>query len=457
MHRHKKLALTISAIVALTSAGSAFATNGYFTDGTGTKNKSMAGAGIALPEDSIDSVNNPASAVLVGENLQLGIALFSPQRSYSTSPSQLNGQSGAFTIGPNDLDSDSDYFFVPHISKSWNNGEGRGIAVSLYGRGGMNTDWRGGTATFDPDGPGPAGAMTFPGTFGAGDAGVDLSQALLDVAFAWKVNDRFSWGISPVLAFQMFEAYGLSSFAPYTRTFAASGGTQFPANLTNNGHDTSFGWGGKAGVQIGLTESLDLGIMYQSKIYMTKFDDYADLFAEQGSFDIPANFKIGLTWHASEAMAWSFDIEHTWFSDVDSIGNSIANIFTCPTAGQGGTNLEGCLGGDSGAGFGWDDMTTYKVGLRWIPNSDWTWRFGYSYGQQPIPESQMTFNILAPAVIEQHITAGFTRPLESGNEWNLALMYAPKSKQTGPQNFDPTQTVTWEMTQWELEFSYSWR
>ncbi len=56
-----------TAVVALSMAGNVFATNGYFTHGTGTKNKAMAGAGIAMPEDSIDVTNNPAVAPFVGE------------------------------------------------------------------------------------------------------------------------------------------------------------------------------------------------------------------------------------------------------------------------------------------------------------------------------------------------------------------------------------------------------
>jgi hypothetical protein len=39
----------------------------------------------------------------------------------------------------------------------------------------------------------------------------------------------------------------------------------------------------------------------------------------------------------------------------------------------------------------------------------------------------------------------------------MAFMYAPNIDQTGPQNFDPSQTVTFEMYQWEVEASYSWR
>ena len=64
-----------SVAVGLTLAGNAFATNGYFTHGTGTKNKAMAGSGIALPEDAIDVTNNPAVAPFVGDQLVIGAAL----------------------------------------------------------------------------------------------------------------------------------------------------------------------------------------------------------------------------------------------------------------------------------------------------------------------------------------------------------------------------------------------
>ena len=112
--------LAISVLIAgICCASSAQATNGYFTHGTGTKNKGMSGAGIALPQDAIDTVNNPAVAVLVGDNLQLGVSLFSPKRSYRTSSSLANGAPPAFTIGPNSIDSDSEYFLIPHFSRSW--------------------------------------------------------------------------------------------------------------------------------------------------------------------------------------------------------------------------------------------------------------------------------------------------------------------------------------------------
>jgi long-chain fatty acid transport protein len=158
LNRYSSLVL----VFGLCLAGNAFATNGYFTHGTGTKNKSMAGSGIALPEDSIDVTNNPAVVTEVGDQLVFGAALFSPVRDYSTTPSLYNGQGGSFTIGPNNIGSGSEYFVIPHIAKSWQLENNSAWALAFYGRGGMNTEWDGGTATFDPDGPGPAPVMTLP-------------------------------------------------------------------------------------------------------------------------------------------------------------------------------------------------------------------------------------------------------------------------------------------------------
>jgi long-chain fatty acid transport protein len=438
-------------------AENAFATNGYFTHGTGTKNKAMAGGGIALPEDAIDVVNNPAVVTEVGNQLVFGAALFSPVRKYSTTESQYNGQGGTFTIGPNRIDSGSEYFVIPHIAKSWQLENNSAWSLAFYGRGGMNTEWDGGTATFDPDGPGPAPVMTLPGTYGGGDTYMNFSQAFFDITWAKKLDNGISLGVAAVLAAQMFELEGVSTFAGFTRSFAASGGTQMPTALSNNGTDWAYGAGLKLGMHAPLSGRVSLGLMYQSEIWMTEFDDYADLFAEQGDMDIPANFKAGLSFQASDNVAVNFDIEHTWYSDVESVGNPIQNIFGCPTAGQGGTALENCLGGENGAGFGWDDMTTFKLGMRYVAGEDWTWRLGYSYGSQPIDNDQMTFNILAPGIMEQHITAGFTLERTKGRQFNMAFMFAPSYDVTGPQNFDPSQNVTFEMYEWEIEASYSLR
>jgi long-chain fatty acid transport protein len=203
-----------------------------------------------------------------------------------------------------------------------------------------------------------------------------------------------------------------------------------------------------------------LGLAYQSKMSMGDFDDYSDLFAQGGGFDIPSSIKAGLSLIATDTVRLNFDVEHTMYSDVDSIHNPMRNILGCPTTqspqNPSPNDLESCLGGERGAGFGWEDMTTYKLGLEWQADDSNTWRFGYSFGDQPIQSADVLFNILAPGVMEQHFTLGWTRSRPNGGGWSLSFMYAPENSVVGPNFFDPTQTIELKMSQFEFEVSFLW-
>lgn len=456
--KHSQLFTAIATLLLTTPL---WATNGYFTHGIGSKNKAMAGSGLAMPEDAISLANNPAAILSNGDKIDVGLAVFSPLRNYKSSDSLANGNGGAFTIGPNNIKSSKNYFYIPHVAATWKLNDRSAWGIAFYGRGGMNTKWEGGTATFDPDGPGPAPVMTLPGTYGAslfgghGTAGVDLSQAFLDVGFAHKSGDILTWGASFVGVMQVFAARGVGTFANFTKTFAESGGAEFPQNLSNNGHDQSYGFGGKFGIQMDFSPKWAFATSYQTEIGMSDLDDYSDLFADGGNFDIPAALKVGLTFRPNQGLALNFDVEQVWYSNIDSVGNPISNLFNCPTVG--GSDFESCLGGKRGAGFGWDDMTIYKIGGQWSSGNDWTWRAGYSHADQPIGDTEVLFNILAPATIEDHLTFGFTKGLSSGNEYSVALMYAMNKKVSGLNTFDPTQTLSIDMDQWEIEFSFGWR
>ena len=471
-----KRVLTTTVAFALSAAicSPAFATNGYFTHGVGTASKGMAGTGIGSNADmgAIMAASNPALGVFAGDRWEAGISFFSPMRSYTASASQLNGGlipidpgNGVFlpslTITPGEVDSSSELFFIPYVAKNWSLQNDANVSLAFYGRGGMNTDWddsSGAEATSYFCGGNPQAGeppATNSGPYCIGKSGVDLMQAFLAVNYSAKIGDNFSWGIGPVFAIQLFEANGVGTFAPITESFAASGGTAFPTSLSNNGHDTSTGFGFGAGLWWGISDSVSLGLAYQSKMSMSEFDDYADLFAEQGGFDIPSSIKAGLSFLATDKVRVNFDIEQIAYSDVDSVANPMANLVTCPTLPFGGTSLPNCLGGNAGGGFGWDDMTIYKLGVEWQRDENSTWRFGYSFGEQPIQAADVLFNILAPGIMEQHLTLGLTRQRANGGAWSFSFMYAPENTLTGPSMFDPTQTVELKMSQLEFEVGFS--
>ncbi len=429
MRNSKYLAWATALLVAL--PGASMATNGYFSHGYGAKSKGLAGGGVALPQDAMAAATNPAGMVWVGDRMDLGAALFSPHRNYTAGSTG----GGGIPVMMGNYDSDNTLFLIPHFA--WNHmlDEDSSFGVSVYGNGGMNTEYANDAYGWAPG----------RGVFRDGTAGVDLSQLFVNLSYARKINDRASWGAGLILAAQAFKAYGVQSF---------SGVSNSATNLSDNGHDMSYGAGLKFGIQGEVADGLTLAASYQTKTWMSEFDDYKGLFAEDGDFDIPATATIGLAWSPVQRHTFTFDIQRIWYSGVDSVSNPLSNLFNCP--GFGGADQESCLGGDHGAGFGWDDMTVYKLGWQYQPNDLWTVRLGYSHTNQPINSEDIVLNILAPAVVEDHFTVGFTRKLDKNHEINFAAMYAPKVSLDGTNAFQPDQSIEAEMYEVEVEVSYSW-
>jgi long-chain fatty acid transport protein len=75
----------------------------------------------------------------------------------------------------------------------------------------------------------------------------------------------------------------------------------------------------------------------------------------------------------------------------------------------------------------------------------------------------MSFNILAPGVVQDHVTLGLTNTLQSGNEWSMSFMYAFNEEVSGTSVLPafaggvPGGTETIEMYQWALGVQYSWK
>ncbi len=425
------------------------ATNGYFTHGTSIKEKGLAGAGTALSQDTLSAANNPAGMVWQGAGYDIGGSLFNPNRSYSArgiaapAGTPLSAIPGCppqcpFSVGNGNqsVDSGSELFLIPQFGYNWQLDEVSSVGVSVYGRGGLNTDYDGGVATL-PD-PGSGNMVELNGTFGAGSTGVDLAQLFIATTYSRSFTKTASWGASLVVAYQQFEAKGLANFAAFSTA---------PSNLTNRGKDTGTGIGIRLGIQGEVTPGVRLGAAYQPEIDMDEFSDYSGLFAERGDFDIPSNATVGLAWDVTDDGTFLVDVEQINYEDVPAVSNRIAPLFnSCPGS--------GCLGGANGAGFGWQDITVVKLGYQWRSDEAWTWRAGYSQTDQPIPESEVLFNILAPGVIEQHFTFGFTRVI-GGGELNFAALYAPSNSVFGRNPLDPQQVIELEMDQFELAIGYA--
>jgi long-chain fatty acid transport protein len=443
------LFLAFAVGLGITIPATALATNGYFSHGVSIKEKGLAGAGTAYSQDTLAAGTNPAGMVWEGNRWDVGGSWFHPERQYTATapnaPPAFSSNTGAGGPGST-VESGTTDFFIPQFG--WNKmlNDKSSIGISVFGRGGMNTDWNA------SDTAGGFGVYGQPGAPG-GTAGVNLAQLFIMPTYGLKYSDKGSFGVSPIIAYQQFEAKGIGNFAGFSND---------PAHLSDNGTDSSIGYGVSLGWQGKVAKTVALGVSYQSKIYMEEFDKYKGLFAEQGDFDIPSQWSLGLAWDVRPKSKLVFDIQQINYSDVPAVHNhSISTLLNgncAPNPPTGPASGSSCLGGNNGAGFGWDDMTVYKIGYQWSTSQNWTWRVGYSYGQQPIDASQDSlFNILAPGVVEQHFTFGFSRKFGKSGEFNFASMYAPEKCISGPAdpvNAPSGQQIENCMHQYELALAY---
>ena len=418
-----KLTYKLLPLLILLAATEAAATDGYFAHGYGVKSQAMGGVGIALPQDALAAASNPAGMGLIGDRIDFGLTWFRPQRETQIAGNAFPGVDATYDAN------DTENFFIPEFGYNRQINPDLTLGVSVYGNGGMNTDYKNGIPLFG----------------NTGSAGVDLIQVFVAPTVTWKLTPTQTIGASINLAYQRFEAKGLQNFASASTS---------PSNLTDNGHDNSYG----AGLHLGwigqINDVVSLGATFQSRTYMSKFDKYKGLFAEQGDFDIPSSYGIGIAVKATPQLTIAADIQRINYSDIASVGN-----LSLPNLGNG-------LGSDNGAGFGWRDVTTTKLGASYAFSDALTLRAGYNHSTQPIRQTDTLFNILAPGVIQDHVTLGATWVLENKSEVSFSYIHAFEENVNGSGSIPPGSPgvggfgggeANLKMYQDSLGIAYGWK
>jgi len=381
--------------VLLLAALSAQATNGYLAHGYGVKSKGQAGVGIATPQDALTIAMNPAGLVDVDDGLEVGFDVFMPRRDATL----VQGDSVVRYSG-----NDTRIFIIPEAAFGHHLTDRVAVGVALFGNGGINTDYSSNPfARFGAQGP----------------AGVDLLQAFVSPAVAVKVSATQSVGVAINFAYQRFRMRGIELFGAFSSD---------PAHVSNQGYDDATGLGARVGWTGRFGPHVTLGATWQSRTEMGRFDKYSGLFADQGGFDIPENYGLGIAIRPNDALVVSFDWQRILYSDIHSVGNPVDSLFAGVP-----------LGASDGPGFGWRDVDALKLGVEYRVDDRWTLRGGLSHARQPIPASQTFFNTLAPGVVETHLTLGASWKMTAVDEISVSYLHAFRKTVNGsgsiPQAF----------------------
>jgi len=418
MHIRFKLA-TFALVLSLTMTNLLWATDGYFSSSYGVKQMAQGGAGVAFPADSLAGAINPAGMVIVGNRFDLGVSPFMPDRDASITGNQLPpgypDANGSYDANAKKV------FFMPelgynHMVRPW-----LSFGVSAYGNGGMNTSY-----------------VTPIPLLGTTNAGVNLEQMFIAPTVAMKVSPRNAVGASFNLAYQRFKATGLQNFA--NPSFSSD-----PSNVTDRGSDWAMGGGFRVGWLGEVNSRFSVGATYQSRTWMSNFNKYSGLFAEHGAFDIPANFAGGVAVRPLAKTTVAFDVERIMYGTVKAIANSGSN--------------QALLGSANGPGFGWHDVTSPRIGVAYALRRDLTLRGGYNHSGVPFGPSETFFNLLAPGIVQDHLTGGVTVGLGHGRELNFAYMHAFGNTVNGVNSIPPTAgggNANLSMSEDSVGISFGW-
>ncbi|MDR3739703.1 MAG: outer membrane protein transport protein [Terracidiphilus sp.] len=407
------------ALIGILIAPQSFATDGYFVTGFGTKQQGQGGAGVARPSDSLAGATNPAGLVRVGNRFDAGLTLFRPIRYGTITGNQLppgypdvNGTYDANRVKN---------FELPELGYAHLLRPNLALGVAIYGNGGLDTSFT-------------KPILLLGNTRG----GVDVEQLFVSPTLAYKAGAHNTFGVALNVAYQRFAAEGLQNFA-------SSSYSVDPMHVTNNGHSNSYGAGVRVGWIGDLNRIVSVGATYQSRTYASAFERYKGLFAEGGKFDIPANFAVGAAVKVTPKATVLFDEERILYGQVKAIANSSSN--------------QALLGSNNGPGFGWHDINVAKAGVSYEVNPAVTVRAGYNHSGLPFSSNSTFFNLLAPAVTQDHLHLGATFALKEGKEINFAYVHAFDNTVQGVNSIAPANgggNANLRMYQSSFQVSFGW-
>ncbi len=294
-------------------------------------------------------------------------------------------------VGAGYVDSGSNYFPVPQAGRIKKINERLSVGIVSTAMGGMNTDYP--TTLF--------GTPT--------NVGQNLMGVIISPTVAFKVSNKVSVGASAMIGYESLKTEG-----------PGAGG------LPGNAKDSAFGLGLKVGLTADVTPTTTLGFVAQTKLDMKEMADHcAGMFnaATDCSLDLPTVVGVGISTQLSKKVKFVGDVQRIYWEGVPIFDEL----------------------------FGWKDQTVTKVGVEYQVSDNLALRAGYNHGKSPIPVSNTNRAVLAPAVVEDHISVGFSKKMGKGM---LSAYYARTLENEQKMNNVPALPAV-KMDQNALGIGYS--
>lgn len=376
----------LSLIISCSSVlfGQVLAENGFLGHCIGPFKCATGGAGVASATSAVDGLINPALISRQSNNWLMNFKMMHVDLSMDTSsaPAPIGNRQGKQKSTLSDF---------PDFSAgiSYNVNDELSVALAMTTLGGAGSKYRS---------PRTNTQVQVSPSF---DTTAMYRLIHLSPTVSWNVKDDLSIGVSLILGYSDFKTDSAS---------AESGSIGFVQTNGNNKRQSAFGYGARFGALWDVHDLVTLGVSYATPVWFKKFTKYNDIFL--GAINTPMHFAIGSAWHITPDTDFLFDIKQIFYKRVKALG-------TAPVDG----------------GFGWSNQTVFMIGVTQSYDK-WSASIGYNYAKSPIAKDKTFANVLFPAIVEQHFTAGVGYKIMDNVELRLGGFYAPRKTQVDPGTGD---------------------
>lgn len=426
----------------------ASATNGMNMEGYGATAIGMGGASMAYDNGTAAMMNNPATLALMdeGTNLDLALGFLSPQ---------VKSSAGGTTSR-----SSADMFGGPAFGLVRKQ-NGLLFGIGMYGQGGMGTEYGNDSIFSNPAGQTPSpglvnrsevsvGRVIFPLAYdvspnlkigGSVDyvwAGMDLKMAVNGASFL-----QMAGGTSPMATASgpMVGAFGgMMGSAPGQIGAVNWGYFDFSNQNDFTGQAVGTGYAGKIGFTYKLDSKTTIGATYHSKTRLSDLEAQdatvsfnVDINSGPTNLAIPVSGKMTVKdfqWPETYGFGIAYEASEKWMLAADYKRINWAEVmknFRMEFTPAGNTGMVAAFNGlpmDVVFYQDWKDQDVVMLGAAYRMTDALTLRAGLNMANNPVPDTYL--NALFPAIIKNHVTAGFGYNVSKKSHLELAFSYAPK-------------------------------
>ncbi len=427
------------------------ATNGMNMEGYGPVATALGGASLAYDNGTAALINNPATLALMPDNARLDVALgvLGPDIRATSPASSPN----IFGVAPNQsADSTARAFYMPALGYARRSGR-LFYGFGVFGQGGMGCEydassWRGLGFGLKNRTEVSVGRAIVPLAYRISDtlsiaATADFVWAGMDLKMAMSGNQFFDLALPTSQKFGRASGSIVQTFGQVMQQMPAGTSVDYAYFDFSNGNSFTgeargYGYAGKIGVLYQPTPDLSFGLTYHTETEMSDLKARGDTMSFQlnvpgmghvpqsltgdfrvRDFEWPAMLGVGAAWHPAPRWMLVADVREIFWRDVMRNFNLSFVASGAPSnGGFAGQTLDAMLYQN------WDDQLVVQLGAQYQATEQLALRVGGNFGNNPVPDQYL--NCLFPAIIKDHLTAGFGWKFDARTSVDFSFTYGFK-------------------------------